>query len=51
MGGWVPEGLLQARDGRYRNGRIGLGAGGGGRGETRVACDDLKVTAPGSTGG
>jgi hypothetical protein len=43
--------LLQAHDGRYRSGRIGLGAGGAGRGETRVAFDDLKVTAPGPTDG
>jgi|GEM_PF-2337423 len=43
--------LLEARDGRYRSGRIGVRAGGAGRGETRVAFDDVKVTAPGGAGG
>lgn len=38
--------LLEARDGRYHSGRIGVRAGGAGRGVMRVAFDDLKVTAP-----
>jgi len=41
--------LLQARDGRYLSGQVSVGAGGAGRGETRVAFDDLTVMAPGAT--
>ena len=45
---WVNgQKLLEAKDRRYRSGSIGVRAGGAGRGETRVAFDDVKVTAPG----
>ena len=43
--------VLQVQDGRYHSGRVGLGAGGAGRGDTRVAFDDLKVSAPDASGG
>lgn len=44
------ERLLTTQDGRYREGRIGLRAGGGSGEPTEVAFDDLLVTAPGAGG-
>jgi len=44
----VSEGVT---DETYRRGQVGVGAGGAGRGKTRVAFDDLKVTATGGADG